>query len=115
MKIEVLYLKGCPNHQLAVGEVLHVLRAHGVEAPVDELEVTDSTMAQELSFLGSPSIRVDGLDVEPESRGAQGFGFGCRTYSDSEGRRSGLPSIGLIQQAFIEASVSEAAAGIKRV
>jgi hypothetical protein len=113
VQIEVLFLKGCPNHRLAVDEVLHVLCANGIEAPVAELEVTNSTMAQELSFLGSPSIRIDGLDVEPEARGVRSFGFGCRTYSDSEGRRSGLPSISLIQQALIDASVSEAAATSK--
>jgi hypothetical protein len=114
VKIEVLFFKGCPNHQLAVDQVLQVLRTEGVDARVEELEVTNSAMAQELCFLGSPSIRIDGLDVEPEARGVQGFGFGCRTYSDSAGRRSGLPPIRLIQQALIEASISDAAVAGKR-
>ena len=111
MKIEVLYLKGCHNHRLAVDQVLQVLRVNGVDASVEEWEVADSTMAQELRFLGSPSIRIDGLDVEPEARGVRSFGFGFRTYSDSEGWRSGLPEIGLIQRAVLEASVSDPSSG----
>jgi hypothetical protein len=113
MKIEVLYIEGCPYHRLAVDEIADELRAHKINASVEELEVTDSTMAEELRFLGSPSIRIDGLDIEPEARKVQSFGFGCRTYSDSAGRRSGLPAIGLIRQALLEASISEAAAGRK--
>ena len=45
----------------------------------------------------------NGLDVEPEARALQTFGFGCRIYSDAEGRRSGLPSISVIRRALTEA------------
>jgi len=101
VRIEVLYVRGCPNHEPAVEQVQLALRTAGVTAPVQEVEVQDSAMAQELSFLGSPSIRIDGLDVEPEARGLRIFGFGCRTYSTG-GHRSGLPSVELIRQALME-------------
>jgi len=104
MKIEVLYFKGCPNHSSVVEQVRQAVGAEGVEATLEEIEITDSAMAQETAFLGSPSVRVDGLDIEPDARGQHGFGFGCRTYSDVEGRRTGLPPIGLIRQALMEAS-----------
>lgn len=102
MKIEVLYFKGCPNHEPAVARVRHALSTEGIDITVEEVEVTDAAIAQELGFLGSPSIRVDGLDVEPEARGLRTFGFGCRTYSDAEGQRSGLPSISVIRRALTE-------------
>lgn len=109
MKVEVLYVKGCPNHQPVVEQVRQALRSEQINVPIDEVEVADAAMAQRVGFLGSPSIRIDGLDVESEARGLQTFGFGCRTYSSSEGRRSGLPSISTIQQALTEASTYHAA------
>lgn len=110
MRIEVLYFKGCPNHEPAVSQIQSALTAEGIEAFVEEVEVLDAATAQEKGFLGSPSIRVDGLDIEPAARNQQAFGFGCRSYSDSEGRRSGLPTLALIRQALIEASTPGAGA-----
>ena len=102
MKVEVLYFKGCPNHEPAVEQVRKALQSENVPIVVNEVEITDPDMAQEFGFLGSPSIRIDGIDVEPGAREMKTFGFGCRTYSDDEGRRSGLPPVGLIQQAARE-------------
>jgi hypothetical protein len=109
VKVEILYFKGCPNHQPVVEEVRQILRSEQINVPINEVEVADAAMAQRVGFLGSPSIRVDGLDVELEARGLRTFGFGCRTYSDAEGRRSGLPSISTIQRALTEASTHHAA------
>lgn len=108
LKIEVLYFKGCPNHEPAVAQVLLALFAEGIDIAIQEVEVTDAAIAQELGFLGSPSIRVDGLDVETEARGLQTFGFGCRTYSDAEGSRSGLPTISVIRRALTQAPAYQA-------
>ena len=102
MKVEVLYFKGCPNHEPAVEQVRKALRSEGLPILVNEVEITGPDMAQKFGFLGSPSIRIDGIDVEPGAREIKTSGFGCRTYSDDEGRRSGLPSVGLIQQAARE-------------
>ena len=102
MKVEVLYFKGCPNHEPAVEQVRKTLRSEGLPILVNEVEITDPAMAQKFGFLGSPSIRIDGIDVEPGAREINTFGFGCWTYSDDKGRRSGLPPVGLIQQAARE-------------
>jgi hypothetical protein len=102
VKVEVLYFKGCPNHEPAVEQVRKALQNEGLADAVHEVEIADPAMAQKFGFLGSPSIRIDGIDVEPGAREIKTFGFGCRTYSDDEGRRSGLPPVGLIQQAARE-------------
>jgi len=69
----------------------------------DELvfEVPDAEAARVLGFLGSPTVRVDGLDVEPASRNAQGSGFACRRYPE------GLPSAEMIRAALREAKGRE--------
>jgi hypothetical protein len=68
MKIEVLYFDGCPNHKPAVKQVQQLVREECVSAEVLEVNVSDASIAQKVGFLGSPSVRVNGLDVEPEAR-----------------------------------------------
>jgi hypothetical protein len=105
MKVEVLYFKGCPNYESAVAQVRKAVSEEHVSAVVEEVEVRDAAMAQEIGFLGSPTIRVNGLDIEEGARTAVGFGFGCRTYL-AAGHRSGIPSISSIRHALAEAAGS---------
>src|SRR5581483_10595438 len=102
MKIEILGFDGCPNHKPAVQRVQEVLHEEGVSAELAEVNVRDPSMVQELKFLGSPSIRVDGLDVEPSARTASEYGMMCRTYAVN-GRREGLPSREMLRQAIRDA------------
>jgi hypothetical protein len=101
VKIEVLYFDGCPNHKPALERVRQVLAEVGLSAEVLEVNVSEASIAQKVGFLGSPSIRVNGLDVEPEARGARTYGMMCRTYAVN-GRREGLPSREMLRQAMSE-------------
>lgn len=103
MKIEILYFDGCPNHKPAIELVHHVLREVGVSAKVLEVNVPDAATAEAARFLGSPTIRVDGLDVEPGARTAREYALSCRTYF-TNGRIEGLPSRELVLQAVKLAS-----------
>ena len=110
MKIEILYFEGCPNHMPAVDRVQEVLREEGTSATVLEVNVYDASVAQRIGFLGSPTIRVNGLDVEPEARAAGDFGMMCRTYVVN-GRTEGVPSREMLRQAIREAHWGISAAG----
>jgi len=101
MKIEVLYFDGCPHYKPAVDLVLDVLKEEQVSAQVAEVNVGDPETAKATAFLGSPSIRVEGLDVEPEARAVRDYGISCRTYM-TNGRIEGLPSRELIRSAIRE-------------
>src|SRR5258707_482763 len=102
MRIEVLYFEGCPNHEPAVERVQQVLKEEAVSAEVLQVNVGDASTAQQLGFLGSPSVRVNGLDVEPTARSVRDFGMMCRTYM-VEGRREGLPSRDMLRRSILEA------------
>ena len=104
MKIEVLYLAGCPNHPPAVARVSDILRQEIVSAELVEIEIKDATTAHQLKFLGSPSIRIDGRDVETAARSSRAFGFVCRTYVD-EGKPVGVPPVEWIRAALQEAKL----------
>jgi hypothetical protein len=101
MKIEVLYFEGCRNHKPSVERVRQLLREEELSAEVLEVHVSDASVAQKVGFLGSPSVRVNGLDVEAEARTAHEYGMMCRTYVVN-GRREGLPSREMLRQAIRE-------------
>lgn len=100
MRIEILYLDGCPNHSPAVDRLRSVLAGEGLNLEVIEIEVRDESTAKELKFFGSPTIRVNGLDIEAGTREVTETGFACRRYP------GGLPSEDMIRAAVREARSS---------
>jgi len=102
MRIEILYTEGCPNLRSAVARIKQVLREENISAELFETSVSQESAARELRFLGSPTIRVNGLDVEPEARASREYGIMCRTYVVN-GRRVGVPSCEMVRHAVWEA------------
>ena len=96
MKIEVLYVPDCPNHGAALQRLREILSPEDFQAQVSEVLVRDAAMAQSLKFYGSPTIRVDGQDVEPQSEKSAAFGLMCRLYADG----GGVPSRQSLQAAI---------------
>ena len=103
MTVEVFYIDSCPNHQPTVDRVNEVLEEMGLTANVMEIRVADSGSAVATRFLGSPTVHVNGNDVEPSARTASQFGVMCRTYLDGS-QRQGVPPTELIRQALLESS-----------
>jgi hypothetical protein len=85
--VEILYLDGCPNHESAVALVKRIDRELGTDADVRLVDVPDQETATRLRFLGSPTIRVDGVDVDPttEERTRDEYGLSCRVFSTERG------------------------------
>jgi len=97
MIVEILYTRACPHHAPTVALVRQLARDLGVDAEIREVEVRGPDDAQQLRFLGSPSVRVDGRDIEPERRKHTSYGLSCRLYG-----RSGTPPAELIATALSE-------------
>lgn len=103
MKLEVLYIEGCPNHRPAVEQVFSVLDEMGIAEMVYEIPVATIEQAKTLGFPGSPTIRIDDEDIEKDALGGgSGFSYSCRTYTE-QGKLSGVPSRELIRRAIFEA------------
>jgi Domain of unknown function (DUF2703) len=102
MEIEFLYFEGCPNHEPALQLLKKVMGEEGISAPVKETDVVSDSMAQEVRFAGSPSIRVNNQDIEAEGIAEQGYGRKCRIYS-VDGAPKGVPPESLIRDAFTQA------------
>ena len=80
MRVEVLYFDGCPNHAPTVRLVRSVAEELSLNVEVEEVRVRHVEDAVQLRFLGSPSVRVDGIDIEPSARDKDVYAFACRVY-----------------------------------
>lgn len=80
MRIEVFYFEGCPNHEPTVALVHEVLADLALSEEVHQVEIRNADEALTHRFLGSPSVHVDGLDIEPDARDKIDYSFSCRTY-----------------------------------
>ena len=91
MHVELLFWEGCPSHPEAEALLRDVLRDQGVPAVIARREVTTQEEAEALRFPGSPTIRIDGRDVDPEGAEARPA-LTCRIYHLSDGAVSPLPA-----------------------
>jgi hypothetical protein len=99
LKVEVLYVADCPSHSPAVRLLRDVLASEGIVAEVKEVLVADAQMASELKFLGSPSIRINGLDIAAES--SNSGTLACRLYPGS--LQIGVPPMDMVRRAVSKA------------
>jgi hypothetical protein len=99
VRIEFLYWESCPSHQDARALLDDVLAERGIEATVDVREVRTDADAESLGFPGSPTIRIDGRDVDAAGASATPT-LTCRVYRRPDGRVSPLPSREQIEAAL---------------
>lgn len=101
MRIELLYFEGCPNYRDAHMALNNVLQSRGTNAVVKSFRV-DATTAAEVHFAGSPTIRVDGVDVEPGFEDSGDYSLRCRLYPMASGSKQ-IPDVRWIESAIDEA------------
>lgn len=97
MKVELLYFDGCPSWQSGL-QILHsALEANGLDVSVELVQVLNNDDAARKKFLGSPSFRVNGIDLWSEERDT--YSLSCRVYATLEGMK-GMPTILMLQEAI---------------
>ena len=82
MMIEVLYFEGCPNLEPTI-DFREVVSELNLRTEVREVKIRTQEEAEAQRFLGSPSVRVHGIDIEQSARERTDFAFGCRLYGSS--------------------------------
>jgi hypothetical protein len=102
MKIEFLYSKSTGRSPEAEEALRQALEATEIEAEVVYTEVLDSEDAKQKRFLGSPSIRVAGIDVEYGDREPDEYQAGTRYYNTPQGWKP-YPHARLIANTILEA------------
>jgi len=90
MHVELLYWDGCPSHPQALRELRAVMNDLGLDPEAVEIrEVDTEDAADSERFTGSPTIRVDGADVQDP--GEEPTALTCRIYHRRDGRISAVP------------------------
>ena len=89
-RVELLFWDGCPSHPQALADLRAAMADVGLDPDtVLVREVDTDQRAERERFVGSPTIRVDGEDVEPP--GEEPVGLTCRVYRLRDGRISPTP------------------------
>jgi hypothetical protein len=99
MKIQILYFDGCPNHPPTFDLVSEAVNELGLSASIEQIEISDLSDAKRFRFLGSPTVLVDGEDIEPGRRTDGHFSMSCRRYGDR-----GIPPRTMVFEALTRSS-----------
>jgi hypothetical protein len=100
-RVEILYFESCPGWQPTLQRIREVVAREGLDAVVaiKTIAIETDEQAQHARFIGSPTVRVDGRDIDPTSIDNTNFGLQCRVYQN-EGRLDRLPPEDLIRSAL---------------
>lgn len=103
MKIEFLYSKSTGRGKEAEEALKQAIEATELKVDVVYTEISDSEEAKTKKFLGSPSIRVEGIDVEYGDREPDEYQAGTRYYNTPQGWKP-FPHARLIANTILEMS-----------
>jgi len=79
--IRILYSSLCPGHREALELAVQAVDRLHIEAAIEQIDVETQADATRLRFLGSPTVQVEGEDVEPAARARTDYGIGVRYYA----------------------------------
>jgi hypothetical protein len=92
MRVELLYADGDPAAMPARQNLVEVLTEDAFETPIQMIAAGSHEDAELLGMRGSPTIRIDGVDLDPATDAP--IGLGARDYGDGP-----VPSKDLIRRA----------------
>ena len=98
MKIEFLYFDGCPSYIKSLENLQEVISEENLIAELALIKIDGPEQAEENKFFGSPSIRINGKDLEGRDGEAS---FNCRIYTIN-GQMTGIPSKGFIRENLVK-------------
>jgi hypothetical protein len=88
--VEMLHTEDCPHAIEYLPRLRRLVADAGLTAPVQVRLVADPEQAQRERFLGSPTIRINGRDVDPDADRRRDYALSCRLYTSPAGV-SGTP------------------------
>lgn len=99
-KVELLWWQGCPSWEGALEDLREIVGELGLDPDAIEVREVDGEKAAESEgFYGSPTIRVDGADIQPP-KAEENVGLACRIYRLRDGRISPTPDPADVREAL---------------
>ncbi len=102
MRIELLYYPECPSHERALELIQQALRDEGLQAEINIIRVETQEQADAYHFIGSPTIRINGRELQPQPN--LPYRLTCRTFVHEDGRLSPVPSLTMLREAIRQAT-----------
>ena len=102
-QVEYLWWADCPSHEEGYRLLGAALAAEGLDLPISSIEVRSEAEAERLVFVGSPTFRVNGRDLDlmpPPTGMARPYGMTCRVYRREDGRIAPLPTLDWLRAAL---------------
>jgi hypothetical protein len=103
LRIEVLTFAGCPHAERTLEVVERLVAELAPQSSIRHVDVGDLAAAEAHGFLGSPTIRVNGRDVEPGAGERTDYTLACRIYRTGTGAK-GEPDERWLREAIVGAS-----------
>ena len=101
--VELLWWKGCPSTEKALAVLRAEMTAQGLDPDAVVMrEVATGKDAERERFVGSPTIRIGGIEVAPTE--GEAAGLTCRVYRRRDGRISPTPDPEDLRQALVDSS-----------
>ena len=95
MKIEILYFNDCPSWKIVLRNLREILGKLEINSDISLVEVETHNEAMKYKFIGSPTIRINNIDVFPTKQ--NDYGLGCRVYQTPQGLK-GSPTKEMIRK-----------------
>ena len=103
--VELLWWQGCPSWERALARLREAMTELGLDpTSIEVREVDTEEAAAREDFVGSPTIRVNGRDVQPPGS-TEAAGLTCRIYRLRDGSVSPLPDPENLREALATARV----------
>ena len=93
--IEFQYFEDCPNHAILSNNLLQAIRGFEEKIEMKKIIVEDEETAQQIHFRGSPTVLINGNDIE-DAPAPHHASLSCRFY------RNGVPSSDMIHKIIVE-------------
>jgi hypothetical protein len=103
-RIEFLWWEGCPSHERALAELRAAMSDAGFDPErVEVRHIGSEEEAAANGFVGSPTVRIDGRDLQPPPED-EPLGLTCRVYRLRDGRVSPTPDPADLRDALMSAA-----------
>jgi hypothetical protein len=102
-EITYLWWADCPSHEAGYALLEQALAAEQIDLPIHSIEIHDEAEAEQYAFIGSPTFRVNGRDLDPQpvpNGSVNPYALTCRAYRREDGRIAPLPSLAWLRQAL---------------
>jgi len=106
MTVELLFWEGCPSHPRALADLRAAMADLGLDpSAIAVREIDTDEQAVRERFVGSPTIRIDGVEVQPTAQ--EPYGLTCRVYHRRDGRVSPTPDPADVRDALRAAAAAK--------